>query len=205
LHFISWLALANKSFSVFSAQKDPELNFSIMPLTPENFDEAMELLATAYKNRDPMVVHLDVPYDHIKIAQSAYSKRAMEENTAVVVKEGRGNKIVGVGIVIDMFSIMQNPVDYSEILPSDSKIYDMLAAEEAVQYSKEINPTKPLDIIHGLWVAVDENYSGNKIQYYVNKCICETHPVMSKARVFYTEVYNAISAKVCEANGFKVV
>jgi len=189
----------------FSSPKDPELQFEIVPLTPDILEETLILLTNAYHKRDPLVVHLEIPYEVINISQRLYAQRSMEENLAFVVKDVKKSKVVGAGIQIDVYSMEQNPIDYTKVFPPDCKLFQLQALENAMTWANDYPATKLLEVIHGCFVAVDEKYSGNKIQFHCNKFVLEEHPLIMKARVFFTEVYNGISAKVCEQSGWKIV
>jgi len=189
----------------FTSLKNPDLQFEIVPLTKDDLEEAVSLSARCYSQRDPLVVHFQIPYEEIYISQKIYAQRAIEDNMAVVVKDTKTGKIIGVALQADEYHMNTDPVSYEGAIPSTSRIYDLMATEEYMEFPKNNVATQPNEIVHGVFIAVDEAYAGNRVQLNTQDFLIKEHPIISKARLFYTEVYNPISSKVCDQSNWKTV
>jgi len=152
----------------------------------------------------PLRLHLQITFEQLYPLIEIRCFRSIEDKLAIVCKDTKTSKIVGVGIFFDQYRELNEPVDYSKVSRTGGQENEF---QELMKYTKAgciFKPSKPYEIISFGNIAVDTSYAKQKIAKELNNFVLRVHPIISQARLGIVVCTNPISEGWFKEIGWKI-
>jgi len=179
--------------------------FEICDIQPEDMEETTKLVTDIFQTRDPLSVHLQIPYEQYHFYIKLFLTRSMEDKLCLVCKDTETSKVVGTNVVIDQYRDIVDPVPYKTLLPKDCRILELETLLGSFEAFKTMETPKPYERALQFFGAVDEKYAQYRLMDKLFECLRDEHPYGSKCLVFLCDSTNAVAQKSLLRKGFEVV
>ena len=166
----------------------------------EDLEDANRLTTVAFVEKDPFCYHLKTTYNELDELLRRFAKRSIQEGLGMIIKDEQ-DKIVSALAIYDQYNYDQNPVECPETVYSLSQLLNFLDTLTLEGYKAR----QPNDMFFLYTIAVDAEYGGQKIATEAVRWMTEEHPVVSKARVVWTQATSPVSTAVFRNLGWKSV
>lgn len=154
----------------------PLIQFIYETLTEQHLPEVINLLTRTLSTRESLYSMMAIPEDEIRLLNEIGTRLILPEKLSMVAIDSKTKKVVGCIILCDWLTdlssvfVFKNEEQREILTAMSTKI-----AEEITQWAEqEIGVIKPGEIAYGLMMAVDENYTRQKIgAVLLYKALCQ--------------------------------
>jgi hypothetical protein len=174
-------------------------------LHPNDLEKAVKFLLQNFMKRDPLVRHLQIPEEEYEIYIRAYTKRSLEDDLALVIKEKDTANFILVHIIIDGYKEVMNPYDLHKDLPPTSKIFEIEQLSVHLGAFETFKPSRPYEVVFGCFAAINPKYGRLNLLEHVHKFLFEEHPHRSKISIALGEAMFVVSQKAFLRVNYKVL
>jgi len=189
-------------YKTWNPPANPTLQLQLVSLTTEDLEEAVNLAARCFTEKDPLVVHCGIPFEEYYSLVRPYAERSIQEDLGVVFKDTATNKIISLSICTDYYNEDKTPLDYRSIFKNKAKYFAIGELLENFKTFDELKATQPNEIIHEAFIATSPEYAKLGINTELTKFLLKEHPKVSKAKLAFQEAINGVSQKIATNTGW---